>query len=72
MQEGSKELQEIEASLKKKEIEEAKINAAVKKVQDSIASEEKMKKQLEKNVASVEQTINTKQNELSKVRMLSY
>ncbi|ERL92400.1 hypothetical protein D910_09714 [Dendroctonus ponderosae] len=68
--EGSKELQEIEARLKKKETEEAKINAAVKKVQDNIASEEKQKKQLEKNIAGVEQTINTKQNELNQVQSL--
>ncbi|XP_050294064.1 structural maintenance of chromosomes protein 2 [Anthonomus grandis grandis] len=67
---SSVELQEIEARLKQRVKEEAKVIAAVKSVHDSIASEDKKKKQLERNLTNEEKTLKAKETELNKVKSL--
>lgn len=68
--EKSKDLQALEVQLKEKEKEEAKVNASVKSAKESIATEEKKKKQLEKSVINEEKALTAKENELDKVKSL--
>ncbi|XP_066148443.1 structural maintenance of chromosomes protein 2 [Euwallacea fornicatus] len=68
--ESSIELQEMEAKLKEKETEEAKINASVKAIKDHIATEEKAKLQLERTIVKDEKALKTREDQLSQVQSL--
>lgn len=63
-------MSELEKELKEKEKEEAKSNAAIKSIKDTINSEEKKKTQLEKNLKDDSKALQDKEKELGKVQEL--
>lgn len=71
-QEASKELQEVEAKLKGKEKEEAKILASAKSIQDNISTEKKKFNQLERTLSNDLKALAAKETELNKVLSLQF
>ncbi|XP_018577903.1 structural maintenance of chromosomes protein 2-like, partial [Anoplophora glabripennis] len=63
-------LQDLESQLKEKEKQEAKANASVKTIKESINTEQKKKNQLEKNLKDDSKILQEKEQELNKVKLL--
>ncbi|XP_060524474.1 structural maintenance of chromosomes protein 2 [Cylas formicarius] len=68
--ESDNELKIVEVQLKEEERNEAKVDASSKSIKDNIMTEEKKKKQLEKNLTNNEKALKLKEGELSQVQDL--
>lgn len=65
-------MQEVEAKLKGKEKEEAKILASAKSIQDNISTEKKKFSQLERTLSNDLKALAAKETELNKVLSLQF
>lgn len=65
-------MQEVEAKLKGKEKEEAKILASAKSLQDNISTEKKKFNQLERTLSNDLKALAAKETELNKVLSLQF